>query len=189
MTRMNLRFAAAGWSILLAIALLDADASAQSLWQKVDPLGCRPTGSWTEQTVCPSAAACDLAVVTPDFYYSPALVSQLFSFGTFLDMYLACPVPDNSFIQVDLINLVQISGFAPTGSASAARGCVQFTNGFAESCESGMFPFPEGDFTWWSMPIPRNWAQYWNNAYIQVRLKGQSAGGIGASIRDIYAWN
>jgi hypothetical protein len=155
-------------------------------FEKVDPLYCESEGNVDQINTCPTTYQCDTATVQPSYYaFNPEL--EVREFSTSHTFY--CPVPHDSIVDASTIVTYEISGFAPTGAASAARGCVQFTNGFAEWCESGMFPFPEGDFQTWDMPIPTNWSQTWNNAYVEVRLNGQSGGGTGASIRDIYAYN
>jgi hypothetical protein len=164
----------------LSPVLLARDAFAA--FEKIDPMGCESKGVLDLQDLCPSSYQCESLTVRAMYAFMPEL--QVSDFSTSHTFY--CPVPDDSGDGVDLINSYQITGFSPTGSGSAARGCVQFTNGFSESCVSGMFPFPEGDFQDWSMPIPSNWTQFWNNAYVEVRLNSYG-GGSGAAIRNIYA--
>jgi hypothetical protein len=168
---------AIGSAAIACIVMVSSDASAG--FAKVDPMTCRPAYGFNK-----GGDLCECGYGTPyNYSYEPELQHRS---GDFARTYF-CSVPDTVTVSVDAISQYSISGYSPTGSGSGARGCVQFTNGFSESCLSGLFPFPAGDFTSWSMPIPTNWAQYWNNAYVEIRLKGQSAGGIGASIRNIIA--
>jgi hypothetical protein len=81
-------------------------------------------------------------------------------------------VPDQTDIPVWNINSVAISGKSAAGSASAARGCIQFSNGSGNTCQPWQ-PFPETTFQAWSMPVPTAlWDEHWHAAYLQLRITG-----------------
>jgi hypothetical protein len=177
------RIATGAIALVAAAFAIGLSSDANASWEKVDPMQCRPANAMNK-----GGDACECGSYVNwysayNYSYEPELRLQT-STNT-LTFY--CPVPDDILVSVDQITAYTIAGYSPTGSASAARGCIQFTDGYSESCLSGMFPFPEGDFNNWNMPVPSNWTQYWHNAYVEVRLKGMSGGGIGASIRSIAA--
>jgi hypothetical protein len=150
-------FAASCLSVLMIAHAQPADAG----WYKVDPLLCE--GSVSQYWGTGSTPG-------PQWGVYPFIALPVTAANSTQHFY--CPVPDQVDIPVWNINSVAISGRSGTGSASAARGCIQFSNGSGSTCQSWQ-PFPEGQFTDWALPVPTAlWDEHWHAAYLNVRITG-----------------
>jgi hypothetical protein len=97
-----------------------------------------------------------------------------------------CPVPDNTAMPVATINTVFFAGRGSHATGSGARGCVQFNNNYGQACLTGFTTFPAADFADFPVPAPSNWSEWWNNAYLEVRLQ---KGSTWPALRRMLAQN
>jgi len=178
------RFSQVAAVVVLSIFSHPAEAN----WEKIDPLMCKPAVSDAILACQNLDLNCPAYSVQYWYAHQPDLNLWLNSPTGYTNLFY-CPVPDTSAIPVGQIVEYNFAGYSPTNSGSGARGCVQMSNWYTVECQTGFYNFPNGDFQSWNMPIPSNWNQWWNNAYVEVILNGTGGkppqGSGGAAIRRI----